>query len=45
MVGCSCLILAMIATEEAESSRIWTSSRRFEEKILFKDKAALDLNG
>ncbi len=45
MFGCSCVILAMIATEAAESSRIWRPSRRFEENILVKEEAALVLNG
>ena len=45
MFGCSCVILAMIATEAAESSRIWRPSRRFEENILVKEEPALVLNG
>jgi hypothetical protein len=35
----------MIETEAAQSSRIESSSRRFEEKIFFKEDAALALNG
>ncbi len=45
MVGCWSFILAMIAAEEEESSRSCRPLRRLEEKILFRDAAALDLNG
>jgi hypothetical protein len=42
--GCKCFMLAMMGAAAAESSRIERQSRRFEERIFFKEEAALALN-